>query len=89
MRIASLFTATFLSLTLIACGGSGGGDDTGDDAVEPDADESIVPDADNTVAKQIGDTCTPDEANPRGAGDCGVVSCPHEWTAFQRGSARV
>ncbi len=73
MRIASLFTATFLSLTLIACGGSGGGDDTtGDDAVDPDADDTIVPDADNTVAKQIGDSCTPDTVDPMAPGDCGA-----------------
>lgn len=69
MRIATLFSIVVVaSLSLVACGGGGGGGDDdgddGDDAVEPDAMES--------EAKQIGDTCTPDAANPMGPGDCGA-----------------
>lgn len=71
MRIASFMTAVFVSLALAACGGSSSGDDvSADDAVDPDANPNDPPDADNTVAKQLGDSCTPDQANPTGPGDC-------------------
>lgn len=66
----SIFAATTLSLA--ACGGSSGGDDTaGDDTTDIDANTG-APDADTTVAKQLGDTCVPDAVTPGGPGDCGA-----------------
>lgn len=75
MRLTSLFfsfiAATTLSLT--ACS-SGGGDDGGggDDTADIDAAVTDEPDANTTTAKQVGDTCVPDSANPQGPGDCGA-----------------
>jgi hypothetical protein len=69
----TLFAAATLSLT--ACGGGGDDDGAGDDdsAGAPDANNTEAPDADTTPAtKGLGESCTPDAANPTGPGDCGT-----------------
>jgi hypothetical protein len=73
MRLSTVFISTIAALALTACGGGGGGDDTGgDDTTTPDANTTEdPPDANTTTAKQIGDPCVPDSANPQGPGDCG------------------
>jgi len=62
------------SISLAACGGGGDDDGSADDdvAVEPDAGTTTMPDANPPASKTLGQSCTPDQADPMGAGDCGA-----------------
>src|SRR5689334_15020771 len=73
MRLNAFIAIALAStLSLVACGPSGGDDSSGDDTNAPDANTGGPPDA-NTgtpVTSGLGKSCTPDGADPMGQGDC-------------------